>query len=94
MIVVHSNVDIHLFVIGTCLSATVVRKSRTTLSHSHPIIHRNAPTTMKAVFFLKNNVLTNSPRRNREIYHVLRNIGQVKNEVEHDCGDHEWAIVI
>ena len=94
MIVVHSNVDIHLFVIGTRLSATVVRKSCTTLSHFHPIIHRNAQTTMKTNFYLKNNVLTNSPRRNLEIHHVLHNIGQVKKEVEDVCGDHEWAIVI
>ncbi|KIK07374.1 hypothetical protein K443DRAFT_625035, partial [Laccaria amethystina LaAM-08-1] len=75
-VVVHSNVNIHLFVVGTRLSATVARKSRITLSHCHPIIHHNPSKTMRTNFFLNNNILANSPRRNEEIGHILHNIGK------------------
>ncbi|EDR03408.1 uncharacterized protein LACBIDRAFT_307217 [Laccaria bicolor S238N-H82] len=49
---------------------------------------------MRTKLFLRNNVLTKSPRRNDEIEHVLRNIGKVKKEVDDVFSDHEWAIVI
>jgi len=68
--------------------------SRTVILSFTPIIHHNPPRTMRTNFFLNNNILTNSPHRNQEIDRALRNIGQIKNEVNDVFSDHEWAVVI
>ena len=52
------------------------------------------PKTMRTNFFVKGDVLTNSPRCNEEINRVLRHIGQIKNKVEALFGNHQWAVII
>jgi len=51
--------------------------------------------SMKINLFLKGNRLSKSPRRrDREINHVLYNIGQVKSWVDDTFGVHEWSAVL
>jgi hypothetical protein len=64
------------------------------LALSFSLIHHNAPKTMRTNFFLKENTLANSSRFQQEINHVVLNIGQVKDEIDDNFGDHEWAVVI
>ncbi|EDQ99128.1 uncharacterized protein LACBIDRAFT_335356 [Laccaria bicolor S238N-H82] len=49
---------------------------------------------MRTNFFLRGDVLTNSPRRSEEIQRVLCNIGKIKNNVDTSFGEHQWAVVI
>jgi len=80
-------------VVDAGLSVIIVVNSKEVFTPPPPQQHFIL--SIKINLFLKGNRLSKSLHRpDREINHVLYNIGQVKNWVDNSFGVHEWSVVL